>query len=107
MPFWVIMELENHGNVTGNYMTLPNQFNNEYDFLIPLFFSKYVALEYSKFCGADGCVRGVHQMQLRALYSFAKLHNYDFVEIVLEPDREKQGLAFLLRPEELKKKYIL
>lgn len=108
MPFWVIMNLTQDGDINGNYMTMPNDFNDESEFLIPLFFSKYVAEKYNEiYYNKRGSVRGVNQRQLNALYSFAELHNFEFVEILFEPDKEKQGIHFLLRKEDLKKKYIL
>lgn len=105
MPFWIIME-SYEDNTNGNYKTVPNTFNDEFEFLVPLFFSKVVAEKYNKYYGGTGCVRGVHQLQLGVLCEFAKLHNVAFVETIFEPDIQNQALGFILRPDDLREKYI-
>lgn len=107
-PFWVIMESNNNQGVNGNYMTFPNESEYNYEFLIPLFFSKVVAENINDLAfKGEGVVRGVNQMQLWALYALSKEHNYGFIEILLEPEESRQALSFMLHPEELKRKYYL
>ncbi|PRA08668.1 MULTISPECIES: restriction endonuclease [unclassified Paenibacillus] len=107
-PFWIIMEKFEDFEVNGNYMTFPNNSEYNYKFLIPLFFSKVVAEKFNEVSfEGSGVVRGVNQMQLYALYNFSKLHNFGFIELLLEPEENRQALSFILHPEELKRKYYL
>ncbi|WP_238654439.1 restriction endonuclease [Paenibacillus piscarius] len=94
-PFWTLME-EREGQITGTYVVLPH----EKDKGFYLFTSKKTAEILSNDAGGV-VVRGVSQLHLKVLLSFAEFHKLKFMFF---PYDEK--LIFKLTNEEVKEHFL-